>query len=86
MIGRDVTEDDLRTATVDRNGQPMLSDGLLRPEPKSESGTADRGSSTFFGLAFAGLALVAIYVSSPVDMPEFPDCPIQTIGSCGQHQ
>lgn len=42
-----------------------------------------RTGFALFGLAFAGLALVAIYASSPVDLPEFPDCPIQAIGSCG---
>lgn len=61
------------------------SDQLLRPEPRPSNGQAGRGSCALFGLIFAGIALMTIYVSSPVDMPEFPDCPIQSIGLCGQH-
>ena len=60
-------------------------DGLLRPEPKPEQGGNDRDGIALFGLALAGFALLAIYVSSPVDLPEFPDCPIQSIGNCGRY-
>lgn len=62
---------------------PDQHDGLLRPEPRPQMPMNGRTGFALFGLAFAGLALVAIYASSPVDLPEFPDCPIQAIGSCG---
>jgi hypothetical protein len=60
-------------------------DDLLRPEPLAPSAGGERTSFALFCLAFAALGLLAIYVSSPVDLPEFPDCPIQTIGSCGHY-
>jgi hypothetical protein len=71
-----------------RNGTDLESTGsdqLLRPEPRPNDGQAGRNGCALFGLMLAGIALFAIYVSSPVDMPEFPDCPIQSIGLCGQH-
>ena len=58
---------------------------MLRPEPRPNDGQAGRNGFALFGLMLAGIALVAIYVSSPVDMPEFPDCPIQSLGLCGHH-
>jgi hypothetical protein len=63
------------------NGQE---DGLLRPEPKLEEPGSTQGGLALLGLTFAGLALIAIYISTPIDSPEWPDCPIQALGSCGE--
>lgn len=57
---------------------------LLRPEPRPDQPNAGRSGCALFGLILAGLALVTIYESSSVDLPEFPDCPVQAIGSCGK--
>lgn len=77
-----MTEDHrYRGAAAGRTAQ----DGLLRPEPKPESSGAERHGMGLFCLALAGFALLAIYVSSPIDLPEFPDCPIQSIGHCGHY-
>jgi hypothetical protein len=75
-----VTEGEIEreTPVADR----LSGDGLLRPEPKTDQAAGPVGFA-LFSLVFAGLALMVIYVSSPVDLPEFPDCPIQAIGSCG---
>lgn len=61
-----------------------LQDGLLRPEPKLEEPGSTQGGLALLGLTFAGLALIAIYISTPIDSPEWPDCPIQALGSCGE--
>jgi hypothetical protein len=61
-----------------------VSDGLLRPEPKPEENGSNQGGLALLGLTFAAFALVAIYASAPIDSPEWPDCPIQTLGSCGE--
>lgn len=61
-----------------------LGDDLLRPEPKLEEPGTTQGGLALLGLTFAGLALVAIYISTPIDSPEWPDCPIQALGSCGE--
>lgn len=58
---------------------------LLRPEPKPASDNSERGGFALFGLVLAVFALIAIYASSPVDLPEFPDCPIQSLGNCGHY-
>lgn len=60
-----------------------LGDGLLRPEPKVEEASS-QGGLALLGLTLAGLALIAIYISTPIDSPEWPDCPIQALGSCGE--
>jgi len=67
-------------------GEDRASDSasLLRPEPKVENKSAERGGSALFGVAFAALALFAIYHSAPVDLPEWTDCPVQSIGHCGR--
>jgi hypothetical protein len=57
---------------------------LLRPEPKLEEVLMERGGLGLLGLTLAALALLAIYISTPVDSPEWPDCPIQALGSCGE--
>ncbi|MBL8708908.1 MAG: hypothetical protein JNL25_06930 [Rhodospirillaceae bacterium] len=69
--------------TVSQHGAPEVAP-LLRPEPKVENRSAARGGSALFGVAFAALAVVAIYHSSPVDLPEWTDCPVQSIGHCGR--
>lgn len=61
-----------------------FSEGLLRPEPKSDDPESAQGSFALLGLALAALALIIIYLSAPVDSPEWPDCPIQSLGSCGE--
>jgi hypothetical protein len=58
-------------------------DNLLRPEPQTDQAGAERGGTALFGLLLAGLAIFAIYESAPIDLPEFPDCPVQAIGTCG---
>lgn len=60
-------------------------DELLRPEPKPANSGSERQGMGLFCLILAGFALLAIYVSSPIDLPEFPDCPIQSIGHCGHY-
>lgn len=62
----------------------IFGDDLLRPEPKVESADSNQGGLALLGLTFAAFALVAIYVSAPIDSPEWPDCPIQALGSCGE--
>ncbi len=62
-----------------------IGEGLLRPEPKPENGDYAASGIGVFGVALAVCALFAIYLSTPVDAPEWPDCPIQTLGSCGTH-
>lgn len=78
-----MTEGELKSGTQTIAVMPPMTDDLLRPEPKTDQVSASASGFAVFGLAFAGLALLAIYISSPVDLPEFPDCPIQSIGSCG---
>jgi hypothetical protein len=56
---------------------------LLRPEPRVSPPEAQRSGSSLFGLAIAAAALAAVYTSTPADSRELPDCPIQSIGSCG---
>lgn len=60
------------------------SEALLRPEPKVEDTRPTQGGLGLLGLTLAGFALMAIYISTPVDLPEWPDCPIQALGSCGE--
>lgn len=57
---------------------------LLRPEPKPADGASTQGGLALLGLTFAAFALIAIYISTPIDSPEWPDCPIQALGSCGE--
>ncbi|WP_374377175.1 hypothetical protein [Dongia sp.] len=59
------------------------SEGLLRPEPKLEE-EESRGGLGLLGVVLAACALFIIYLSTPVDSPEWPDCPIQALGSCGE--
>lgn len=70
-IPRGVREDDI------------FADDLLRPEPKVENTESNQGGLALLGLTFAAFALIAIYISTPVDSPEWPDCPIQALGTCG---
>ncbi len=75
----------MRFLTENPPAEAAATDALLRPEPKleeSQNGTAGLG---LFGFALAVFALLAIYISKPVDAPEWPDCPIQALGSCGEH-
>jgi hypothetical protein len=60
-------------------------DGLLRPEPKLDDADAPAGGFALLGIVFAAVALIVIYGSRPIDTPEWPDCPIQALGSCGEH-
>jgi hypothetical protein len=59
-------------------------DDLIRPEPKPLESASTQGGLALLGLAFAAFALIAIYISTPIDSPEWPDCPIQALGSCGE--
>jgi hypothetical protein len=59
-------------------------DDLIRPEPKPDQIASTQGGLALLGLTFAVFALIAIYISTPIDSPEWPDCPIQTLGSCGE--
>ena len=68
-----------------RTKTAAVSDGLLRPEPKPEDAGTNQGGLALLGMAFAAFALIAIYVSTPIDAPEWPDCPIQALGSCGEN-
>lgn len=58
-------------------------DNLLRPEPKLDEAESPAGGLGLLGIIMAAIALVVIYSSTPVDAPEWPDCPIQSLGSCG---
>jgi len=58
-------------------------EALLRPEPKQDE-EDNRGGLGLLGVALAACALFIVYVSTPVDAPEWPDCPIQSLGSCGE--
>ena len=57
---------------------------LLRPEPKAPGCESSQDGFALFGLAIAAMALAAVYTSAPPDFREFPDCPVQSIGSCGE--
>jgi hypothetical protein len=59
-------------------------DDLLRPEPKLDEAESPAGGLALLGIALAAIALVVIYGSTPIDAPEWPDCPIQSLGSCGE--
>jgi hypothetical protein len=59
-------------------------DDLLRPEPKLDEAESSAGGLGLLGIVMAAVALVVIYSSTPVDAPEWPDCPIQSLGSCGE--
>lgn len=59
-------------------------DDLLRPEPKPAEADSPAGGLALLGIAMAAIALVVIYSSTPIDAPEWPDCPIQSLGSCGE--
>lgn len=59
-------------------------DDLLRPEPKLDDAEGNAGGLGLLGVAMAAVALIAIYSSAPIDSPEWPDCPIQSLGSCGE--
>ena len=63
---------------------PAVPDALLRPEPKIEENQNGAAGLGLLSFALAAFALFAIYISSPVDAPEWPDCPIQSLGSCGE--
>ena len=60
-------------------------EALLRPEPKVEETPNGASGLGVFGFALAAIALFAIYTSQPIDAPEWTDCPIQSLGSCGEH-
>ncbi len=78
-----MTKGEVKGGAQTIGAMPPVTDDLLRPEPRMDQAGGGMSGFAVFGLAFAGLALLAIYISSPVDLPEFPDCPIQSIGSCG---
>ena len=59
-------------------------DDLLRPEPKLDEAEGPAGGLALLGIAMAAIALVVIYGRTPIDAPEWPDCPIQSLGSCGE--
>jgi hypothetical protein len=73
-----------RHGRTNTTANDVLGDDLLRPEPKLEEASSTQGGLALLGLSFAALALVAIYISTPIDSPEWPDCPIQSLGSCGE--
>ncbi|TDQ84412.1 hypothetical protein A8950_0965 [Dongia mobilis] len=73
----------LDVLTRDARPQEGRRDDLLRPEPREENVRHERGGAALFGLFLAGFAIFAIYESAPIDLPEFPDCPVQAIGTCG---
>jgi len=79
----DATTEDAPARAPSKVSSPVKPLDLLRPEPKPEATAPARGGVALFGLVLAGFALLAIYESAPVDRPEYPDCPVQSIGSCG---
>lgn len=62
----------------------LPTDDLLRPEPKLDEAESPAGGLALLGIVMAAISLVVIYSSTPVDAPEWPDCPIQSLGSCGE--
>lgn len=56
---------------------------LLKPEPKDERGHEGASGLALFGIVFTALALLAICSSTPLGLRQFPDCPVQMLGSCG---
>ncbi len=62
----------------------LTTDDLLRPEPKFDEVDRCGGGSALLGIVMAAISIIVIYTSTPIDSPEWPDCPIQSLGSCGE--
>lgn len=74
----------MRILTEKPTAEAAVIDALLRPEPKIEESPNGAAGLGFLGFCLAAFALLAIYASKPIDAPEWPDCPIQALGSCGE--
>ena len=77
LIGRNEKLTSTHTLSV------LTTDDLLRPEPKFDQEDRPGGGLALLGIVMAAISLIVVYSSSPVDSPEWPDCPIQSLGSCG---